>query len=123
MDRSKYPPDWEAISACIRARAGGRCECEGECGYDHDDDAFGALQTQDGRCVERNHQLGLYLTGRVVLTVAHLDHDPANCDPHNLRAYCQRCHNAYDADDRRRNRARNRRAAREEQGQMNLEVE
>jgi 5-methylcytosine-specific restriction endonuclease McrA len=33
----------------------------------------------------------------VVLTTAHLDHDPSNCDPANLRAWCQRCHNTYDA--------------------------
>ena len=33
----------------------------------------------------------------VVLTIAHLDHQPENCDPSNLRALCQRCHNRYDA--------------------------
>lgn len=32
----------------------------------------------------------------VVLTVAHLDHDPANNERSNLRAMCQRCHLAYD---------------------------
>ena len=32
----------------------------------------------------------------IVLTVAHLDHDPANCAPENLRAWCQRHHLAYD---------------------------
>jgi 5-methylcytosine-specific restriction endonuclease McrA len=37
----------------------------------------------------------------VVLTVAHLDHQPENCDPDNLMAMCQRCHNAYDAPMRR----------------------
>jgi len=44
----------------------------------------------------------------VVLTVAHLDHNPANCDPENLRAMCQRCHLAYDAEHHRRNAARTR---------------
>lgn len=34
---------------------------------------------------------------RVVLTVAHLNHRPEDCDPENLRAWCQRCHNTYDA--------------------------
>ncbi len=33
----------------------------------------------------------------VVLTVAHVDHDPANCDPANLRSECQRCHVTRDA--------------------------
>jgi len=32
----------------------------------------------------------------VVLTVAHLDHTPENCDEANLKAMCQRCHLAYD---------------------------
>ena len=32
----------------------------------------------------------------IVLTVAHLDHDPTNCDDDNLRAWCQRHHLAYD---------------------------
>jgi hypothetical protein len=32
----------------------------------------------------------------IVLTTAHLDHNPANCDCKNLKALCQRCHNRYD---------------------------
>ena len=32
----------------------------------------------------------------IVLTVAHLDHNPANCEPDNLRALCQMCHLNYD---------------------------
>ena len=39
----------------------------------------------------------------IVLTVAHLDHNPENCDPSNLRAMCQRHHLAYDHDHRRAN--------------------
>jgi len=34
----------------------------------------------------------------IVLTVAHLDHQPENCDPANLKCWCQRHHLAYDAD-------------------------
>ena len=44
---------------------------------------------------------------RVVLTVAHLDHTPENCDPSNLRALCQRCHNKYDAKHRAETRRTN----------------
>jgi hypothetical protein len=33
---------------------------------------------------------------RVILAAAHLDHDPANCVPSNLRSLCQRCHMLYD---------------------------
>lgn len=32
----------------------------------------------------------------MVLTVAHLNHDPADCRNANLKAPCQRCHLPYD---------------------------
>jgi hypothetical protein len=37
-----------------------------------------------------------------VLTTAHLDHQPENCADTNLLAGCERCHNRYDAEHRRR---------------------
>lgn len=43
----------------------------------------------------------------IVLTVAHLDHNPANCDDKNLAALCQKCHNSYDAPHRAITRKRN----------------
>ncbi|MEM9600271.1 MAG: hypothetical protein AAF926_04540, partial [Pseudomonadota bacterium] len=46
---------------------------------------------------------------KVVLTIAHMDHDPSNSDDTNLRAWCQRCHNVYDLPHRRKNAARTRR--------------
>jgi hypothetical protein len=46
---------------------------------------------------------------KVVLTVAHLDHDPTNCGDDNLRAMCQRCHLAYDHEHHARSRHTNRR--------------
>jgi 5-methylcytosine-specific restriction endonuclease McrA len=39
---------------------------------------------------------------RIILTVAHLDHQPENCAPENLKAWCQRCHNRYDIAERRK---------------------
>lgn len=33
----------------------------------------------------------------IVLTVAHLDHDPRNCELSNLKALCQQCHLRYDS--------------------------
>lgn len=88
-ERARYPRDWAQISAQIRfVRAGGRCECTGQCG---------ATPHEPGRCGavhDRPHPL----TGsKVLLTTAHLDHTPENCDPANLAAMCQRCHLAYDA--------------------------
>jgi 5-methylcytosine-specific restriction endonuclease McrA len=44
---------------------------------------------------------------KVVLTIAHLDHTPENCEPDNLRALCQKCHNKYDG----KHRAETRRKA------------
>ena len=38
---------------------------------------------------------------RIVLTVAHLDHTPENCDYENLKALCQKCHNNYDKQHRK----------------------
>lgn len=63
------------------------------------------LDTADVHCAESGQYLGqcrmsdydvLRMTD-VVLTIAHLDHVPENCDPENLRAWCQRCHLRYDA--------------------------
>jgi hypothetical protein len=50
---------------------------------------------------------------RIVLTVAHLDHNPANCDYSNLRALCQKCHLAYDHQHHMANAAATRRRKRE----------
>jgi N6-adenosine-specific RNA methylase IME4 len=85
-NQERYPADWPAISLRSRnERAGGRCECQGECGYDH-----------GGRCPEVNRQPHSVTRSIVVLTVAHLDDTPENCGDDNLRAMCQRCHLAYD---------------------------
>jgi len=74
--RANYPPDWEQLSLYVRwVRAAGTCEgCGAWNSYPHP------------------------VTGsRVMLTVAHLDHDTTNNDPGNLRALCQRCHLTHDA--------------------------
>jgi hypothetical protein len=80
-DYSRYPANWKEIRAAILDRAGGACEgsprypeCRAENGKPHP--ATGS---------------------RVVLTIAHLDHDPSHGDPERLRAWCQRCHLTYDA--------------------------
>lgn len=84
-NRARYPRDWKAISLRIRARAEGRCEGS---------PAFPDCRAENGKA----HTV----TGSiVVLTVAHLDHQPENCGDDNLRAMCQRCHNTYDAPMRR----------------------
>lgn len=91
-NRHRYPSNWRQISDRIRfERAGGRCECRGECGRpDH------YLDFYDGRCRARHGAIAPISGSRVILTVAHLDHTPENCDDNNLRAMCQGCHLHYD---------------------------
>ncbi len=80
-NRGRYPKDWPAISLRIRERAGNRCE--------------GSPKWPD--CRVANGEPHPATGSIVVLTVAHLDHTPEHCEDENLRAWCQRCHNAYDA--------------------------
>lgn len=88
-NRHRYPKDWPQISRDIRfIRAGGQCECEGECGRG----------THSGRCPNRHHGRAYGTGSRVILTVAHLNHTPEDCRPENLRAMCQACHLHYDKD-------------------------
>lgn len=103
-DRTLYPPDWEAVSAGVKERAGHRCE--GSPAYPDCRAAHGA-----------SHPVTKSI---VMLTVGHLDHDPSNCDPANLRAWCQRCHLTYDAALHARNAALTRRRQREDAGQVPL---
>lgn len=83
-NRTRYPKEWPSIRAEILRRARYRCECLGEC------------EKHGERCGRVNGDLISGSECTVVLTVAHLDHSPENCDPSNLRAWCQRCHLAYD---------------------------
>lgn len=111
-NRGRYPADWRELSASIRFdRAAGRCECTGECGRG----------THAGRCPNR-HGAPAYGTGsRVVLTVAHLNHQPEDCDPSpNLRAMCQGCHLHYDREHHAQTRAETLRAAAENAGQLTI---
>lgn len=94
-NRARYPKDWPAISRRIRDRAENRCEGS---------PAFPDCRAENGA----PHPV----TGsRVVLTVAHLDHQPENCADDNLKAWCQRCHNTYDMPMRRRGIAERAKAA------------
>lgn len=112
-NRHRYPDNWKEISLRIRTvRAAGRCECLGECGRG----------THTGRCPNRNGGRAYGTGSRVVLTVAHLDHTPENCDDTNLRAMCQGCHLRYDQDHHRQTAAATRRAAIKAAGQLSLET-
>lgn len=76
-DRRRYPVGWDRISRSVKERAGWRCGCQGECGRG----------THSGRC-PNEHGGAVYGTGaRVVLTSAHLDHSPENCELSNLKGF------------------------------------
>lgn len=109
-NRARYPDDWAAISLAIKERAGWRCECRGECGrpYIH----LGS----DERCVNRHGRPAFQTGSNVVLTTAHLNHTPEDCDPANLKAMCQGCHLHYDRGHHAKTRAATRAADLE--GQM-----
>ena len=84
-NRALYPDDWNDISMRIRfIRAQNRCECDGRC------------DGHDEPCTAVNREPHPITGSKVVLTVAHLDHNPTNNDDRNLMAMCQRCHLRYD---------------------------
>lgn len=76
-----YPKDWKAIRERILFRASHVCE--------------GSPKYPD--CRAHNYRPHPVTGSKVVLTIAHLDHNPRNNHPDNLRAWCQRCHLTYDA--------------------------
>ena len=87
-NRSRYPKNWEQIRVEILERANNCCEF---CGVEN-------------HTMRLNPKTGKNV--RIILTIAHLDHEPEHCDPENLRALCQRCHNRYDAEHRKQTRMR-----------------
>lgn len=88
-NKNRYPANWKAIRESILIRAHNCCE-------------FCGVKNHTYRLNEKTGKMA-----RIVLTIAHLDHTPENCDPENLRALCQRCHNRYDAEHRKETRKRN----------------
>jgi hypothetical protein len=99
-NRSRYPSDWKQIRARILERAG-HC-CEGSPAFPDCRAPNGWYRSQQtGQLLEKEQAIAHCYLGypmtRIVLTIAHLDHTPENCDDSNLRAWCQRCHLTYDA--------------------------
>ena len=83
IDKSKYPPDWPAISSRIRFdRAQNRCE----------------------QCGAENYKPHPDTGAEVVLAVAHLNRDAADNRDENLKALCQVCHLNHDRGDNAKRR-------------------
>lgn len=93
-DYSKYPKNWKTeIRPRILKRSGGGCE----------------------KCGAMNYQPHPETGSKVVLTIAHLNHDLRDNSDLNLMALCQRCHNRHDAAFRSQNRRK-----RKLRGQLSL---
>ena len=92
-NKKRYPKNWKSeIRPEVLERAGHRCE--------------GSPAYPD--CRVANYENHPVTGSKVVLTIAHLDHIPENCgepgNRENLKAWCQKCHNTYDAPFRAQNR-------------------
>jgi hypothetical protein len=89
LTRSLYPDDWDAIALAVKHSAKWCCEaCDRPCRKPGE--SFEAL-------IERlNWAFVPSKPGSYVLTVAHLNHIPADCRPENLKALCTVCHCRYD---------------------------
>ena len=96
----RYPADWARRRRfIIEYRAQHRCEW----------------------CGARNDEPHPETGSHVALTLAHVwDKRPEQASLLNLAALCQRCHNRWDAQDRRRSRIRRRLARLLRQGQLPL---
>ena len=105
-NKKLYPKNWKEIRENILKRASNRCEF---CGIENHIEGF---RLADGRFVRTDNDVKnkrfaesfCHKTFKIVLTIAHLDHDPTNNDPSNLRALCQKCHNNYDKEHRKETR-------------------
>lgn len=89
IDYKKYPPNWlTEIRPRILKRADNKCEVE--------------------KCGAENYKPHPITGSKVVLTIAHLDHDPENWDikDERLKAMCQKCHLKYDRIHREKTRAK-----------------
>ena len=110
-NRNRYPANWAEIRAAILERAGNCCEkCKVPNGkrIARGSGPFaGTFQTDDAEVYDAEtgehiarvrmseYQVKNMVT--IVLTIAHLDHQPENCDLGNLRALCQMHHLRHDA--------------------------
>ncbi|MGG6240913.1 HNH endonuclease [Nodosilinea sp. AN01ver1] len=123
MDRSRYPENWEAIAIAVKEVARWHCQHCGRPCRKPDESLFEFVVRMEGEDWPEldwvNHTAVSTICdapGRFVLTVAHLDQDPSNNDPSNLRALCSVCHLRHDAPYREANRQ----AKRERDGQLSL---
>lgn len=123
-DYSKYPKDWKEIRKRILERDGHCCKiCKVKNGvyvfrgYRNGEeifqDSYGSIyKTDTGELIDTDYFADILpLSGKpdqkaikIVLTIAHLNHDAADNRDENLAALCQLHHNRYDIEFRKKNR-------------------
>lgn len=106
-NKKLYPKNWKEIRKDILKRANNKCEF---CGVENYAEGY---RDKDGNFIESigMQQEADILDGekiiRIILTIAHLDHNPQNNDYNNLRALCQKCHLNYDKEHHKETRQKN----------------
>jgi len=116
IDYSKYPKNWKKeIVPAVLKRAGNKCE---QCGLMNGQRVYcvklwikengryklTSVWFSDENDAKRENRHSVVRMVKVVLTVAHLDHDETNHDVEleRLKALCQACHLRYDAKEKYR---------------------
>jgi hypothetical protein len=97
--RARYPDDWEAIALRIKHEAQWCCQhCQWPCRQPSEPLADFLERVQRWR--QQQTPLPAKFEAaprRYLLTVAHLDQQPSNQDPSNLKALCTVCHLQFDS--------------------------
>lgn len=120
IDYKKYASNWKTeIRPAIMERANNLCEFCNVPNYKlilrgtwndiecYQDDNGIIYNANTSEVIGETYLGEVHPTNRlikVVLTIAHLDHNINNNDFLNLKALCQRCHNRYDTEQRKENR-------------------
>lgn len=118
-NKSKYPADWPQIRARILEREGHCCKWCKVPNHVYVARSIDGLyymlasgQVRDASTGEPDTfdpaEFPTQKWVEIVLTVAHLDHNPANSALENLAALCQRCHNRHDVPQRVESRRKTR---------------
>jgi|HubBroStandDraft_5_1064220.scaffolds.fasta_scaffold96376_3 hypothetical protein len=94
-----YPPNWKEIRKRILERANNKCE---NCGVPNNAYIYRYGKNKWDFMPEGHKADVMALDGfkftKIILTIAHLDHDKRNNEisDDRLRAWCQKCHLSYD---------------------------
>lgn len=120
-----YPHNWKDIRVDILKRANNKCEfCRIEnkaVGLRDKEGKFHTIDDLNEEGFNSDHYQDTSKALTIVLTIAHLDHNPQNNDYLNLKALCQKCHLAYDSKYHVRN-ARKTRLIKKGQTILKLEI-